>query len=106
MNGASDTMNVTQQHVRRLVRVGWWIVLGALGVLCVGMVVAQLSVGVVAPACGKVDLDRRPVQRRGGGIVRTVRVRDGQKVNGGDAVLVVGDVSVDAERNRLWYRAN
>jgi HlyD family secretion protein len=60
----------------------------------------------VAPAYVKVDLNRRPVQHLEGGIVRTVLVRDGQKVNAGDAVLVLGDVSVDAERNRLEYRAN
>src|SRR5262245_59435142 len=106
MTSASDSMNVTQQHVRRLVRVGWWIVLGALAPLCVWMVVAQLSMAVVAPAYVKVDLNRRPVQHLEGGIVRTVLVRDGQKVNAGDAVLVLGDVSVDAERNRLEYRAN
>src|SRR5262245_16166437 len=106
MTSASDSMNVTQQHVRRLVRVGWWIVLGALAPLCVWMVVAQLSMAVVAPAYVKVDLNRRPVQHLEGGIVRTVLVRDGQKVNAGDAVLVLGDVSVDAERNRLEFRAN
>jgi len=106
MTSASDTMQVTQQHVRRLVRTGWWIVLGALAPLCVWMVMAQLSMAVVAPAYVKVDLNRRPVQHLEGGIVRTVLVRDGQKVNAGDAVLVLGDVSVDAERNRLEYRAN
>jgi HlyD family secretion protein len=106
MNSANDTLLSTQRSVRRLVRTGGWIVLGALAPLGVWMVVAPLSMSVVAPAYVKVDLNRRPVQHLEGGIVRTVLVRDGQKVNAGDAVLVLGDVSVDAERNRLEYRAN
>jgi HlyD family secretion protein len=106
MTGANDTLVATQKHVRRLVRIGWWIVLGGLAPLGVWMVVAPLSMAVVAPAYVKVDLNRRPVQHLEGGIVRTVLVRDGQKVNAGDAVLILGDVSVDAERNRLQYRAS
>jgi HlyD family secretion protein len=59
---------------------------------------------VVAPGFVKVDLNRRPVQHLEGGIVREVLVRDGQRVKAGDAVLMLGDVGVDAERNRLRYR--
>jgi HlyD family secretion protein len=36
--------------------------------------------------------------------VREVLVRDGQHVKAGDAVLILGDVGVDADRNRLDYR--
>jgi epimerase transport system membrane fusion protein len=61
---------------------------------------------VVAPAFVKVDLNRRPVQHLEGGIVRAVLVRDGQRVNAGDPVLMLGDVGVDADRNRLVYRIN
>jgi membrane fusion protein, epimerase transport system len=70
------------------------------------MALAPLSMAVVAPAFVKIDLNRRPVQHLEGGIVRSVLVRDGQRVNAGDAVLILGDVSVDAERNRLAYRAH
>jgi HlyD family secretion protein len=51
-----------------------------------------------------VDLNRRPVQHREGGIVREVFVRDGQAVKAGDPILALGDVGVDADRNRLAYR--
>src|SRR5262245_29242834 len=93
-------------HARSLVRLGWWIIVGALVPLGVWVCLAPLSMAVVAPGFVKVDLNRRPVQHLEGGIVRTVLVRDGQKVNAGDAVLILGDVGVDAERNRLEYRAN
>ncbi len=65
---------------------------------------APLSSAVVAQAHVKVDLDRRPVQHAEGGIVREVRVRDGQHVRQGEPLLVLGDVAVDADVNRLTYR--
>ena len=89
----------------RLMRAGWWIVLGAVAPLGAWMALAPLSMAVVAPAFVKVDLNRRPVQHLEGGIVRSVLVRDGQRVKAGEPVLMLGDVSVDAERNRLTYRA-
>jgi len=61
---------------------------------------------VVAPAFVKVDLNRRPVQHLEGGIVRAVLVRDGQRVSAGEPVLILGDVGVEADRNRLDYRVN
>jgi HlyD family secretion protein len=46
------------------------------------------------------------VQHLEGGIVRSVLVRDGQHVKAGQTVLVLGDVGVDADRNRLDYRVS
>src|SRR4029453_9195175 len=65
---------------------------------------APLSAAVVASAFVKVDLDRRVVQHAEGGTVREVKVRDGQRVAQGEPLLVLGDVSVDADLNRLNYR--
>jgi epimerase transport system membrane fusion protein len=96
----------SEHHARGLVRTGWWIVLGAVAPLSVWMALAPLSMAVVAPAFVKVDLNRRPVQHLEGGIVRAVLVRDGQRVTAGEPILMLGDVGVDAERNRLTYRAN
>ena len=65
---------------------------------------APLSSAVIAAAFVKVDLNRRPVQHREGGIVREVRVRDGQRVAAGEPLIVLGDVGVDADLNRVSYR--
>jgi len=97
-------MNSATQ-ARRLVRAGWLIVLGAVLPLGAWMALAPLSMAVVAPAFVKVDLNRRPVQHLEGGIVRSVLVRDGERVSAGQPVLILGDVGVDADRNRLTYRA-
>ena len=73
----------------------------AVAVLVVGVVpaaawmaFAPLSAAVVASSFVKVDLDRRVVQHAEGGTVREVKVRDGQHVEKGETLLVLGDVSV------------
>lgn len=68
------------------------------------LVFAPLSEAVVAGGFVKVDLDKRPVQHAEGGTVREVLVRDGQRVAAGQPLLVLGDVAVDADMNRLTYR--
>ena len=98
--------SISQRHASRLVWGGWWIILGAVVPIAIWCTLAELSMAVVAPAFVKVDLNRRPVQHLEGGIVRTVWVRDGQRVKAGDPILVLGDVGVEADRNRLAYRVS
>jgi HlyD family secretion protein len=105
MNTATLAMpHSSQEQARRLARAGCWTIV--LSVIPIGlwMSLAPLSMAVVAPAFVKVDLNRRPVQHLEGGTVREVLVRDGQHVKAGDPILVLGDVRVDADRNRLGYR--
>jgi HlyD family type I secretion membrane fusion protein len=91
-------------EAKRLARVaGAVLLLGLLPVLA-WLAFAPLAAAVVAQAFVKVDLDRRPVQHAEGGTVREVLVRDGQQVKLGEPLLVLGDVSVDADMNRLTYR--
>jgi membrane fusion protein, epimerase transport system len=94
----------SREHATRLAWAGGWIVVGALVPIATWMTLAPLSMAVVAPAFVKVELNRRPVQHLEGGIVHTVLVRDGQAVSAGDPILILGDVGVDADRNRLSYR--
>jgi len=91
-------------EARRLAR--WAAVVLLAGVVPVGawLAFAPLSAAVVATSFVKVDLDRRVVQHAEGGTVREVKVRDGQHVAQGETLLVLGDVSVDADLNRLNYR--
>jgi HlyD family type I secretion membrane fusion protein len=92
------------QEARSLMRAGRWVLLVGLLPLAAWMALAPLASAVVAPAFVKVDLNRRPVQHAEGGIVREVRVRDGQQVAEGETLLVLGDVGVDADLNRWDYR--
>ena len=103
--GDADAPLRTQQtEARRLARVAGAVLLLGLAPVLGWMAFAPLSSAVVAGAFVKVDLDRRPVQHAEGGTVREVLVRDGQQVKLGQPLLVLGDVSVDADMNRLTYR--
>lgn len=108
MNETSEGMRAGSgnEEARRLVRAAWWVVLGALLPAALWLGLAPITTAVVAPGFVKVDLNRRPVQHREGGIVKSVLVRDGQHVRRGEAVLVLGDVGVQADRERLDYRAS
>ncbi len=65
---------------------------------------APLASAVVAHGHVKIDLDRVVVQHAEGGTVREVKVRDGQRVAQGAPLVVLGDVGVDADANRLTHR--
>jgi epimerase transport system membrane fusion protein len=88
----------------RLARVGLVVLLVGIVPALGWLAFAPLSSAVIAQAFVKVDLDRRPVQHAEGGIVREVKVRDGQRVAQGEPLLVLGDVAVDADVNRLGLR--
>jgi multidrug efflux pump subunit AcrA (membrane-fusion protein) len=62
---------------------------------------APISGAVIANARIKVELERKTVQHREGGIVREIKVRNGQKVRAGDVLVVVDDVRSDAELSLL-----
>ncbi|MEO7244802.1 MAG: HlyD family type I secretion periplasmic adaptor subunit [Rubrivivax sp.] len=107
LGAAADAAGPLSGHLaeaRRLARWGGLVL--ALGVLpaFAWLALAPLSSAVVAPAFVKVDLDRRTVQHAEGGTVREVLVRDGQRVKQGQPLLVLGDVAVDADVNRIDYR--
>jgi len=103
-DAANDPLLPHVREARSLARWGSLVLLGGLLPILGWMSLAPLSSAVVAPAYVKVDLNRRPVQHAEGGIVREVLVRDGQRVRKGQPLLVLGDVAVDADRNRLDYR--
>jgi HlyD family type I secretion membrane fusion protein len=95
------------QHLdeaRRLARRAALVLVVAIVPVGAWLAFASLSAAVVASSFVKVDLDRRIVQHTEGGTVREVMVRDGQHVEKGEPLLVLGDVSVDADLNRLNYR--
>ena len=101
---ANDPLGPHLVEARRLMRAGLAVLL--LGLLPVGAwtALAPLTSAVVANGYVKVDLERRPVQHAEGGLVREVLVRDGQHVRQGEPMLVLGDVAVQADVNRLDYR--
>jgi len=86
---------------KRIARAGLLVM--ALGVVVIGAwaAVAPLSGAIIAPGFVKVDLNRKVVQHQEGGIVREIRVRDGDAVRQGQALVVIDDVKVDATLDQL-----
>ncbi|MBK0392416.1 HlyD family type I secretion periplasmic adaptor subunit [Ramlibacter algicola] len=105
LDGGQDPILAPQfDEARRLARRGSLVLALGLLPLLGWLAFAPLSSAVIAQAHVKVDLDRRSVQHAEGGIVREVKVRDGQRVKQGEPLLVLGDVGVDADVNRLGLR--
>jgi membrane fusion protein, type I secretion system len=87
--------------LKRLVGAGFVII--AAGVIGLGgwSAAAPLMGAIVAPAFVKVDLNRKVVQHAEGGIVREIRVRDGDRVKQGQVLVVLEDVKVDSQLDLL-----
>lgn len=101
---ADEPLAEQVREASRLSSRGLAIVLFGLLPIMAWTAVAPLSSAVIASAFVKVDLNRRPVQHQEGGIVREVRVRDGQHVVQGEPLVVLGDVAVDADLHRITDR--
>jgi len=89
---------------KRLSRIAALILFAGLVPVLGWLAFAPLASAVIATGVVKVDLNRRPVQHAEGGIVAEVRVRNGQRVRQGEPLLVLGDVAVSADADRLGLR--
>ena len=86
---------------RPLVRLGLGVVLAVAAGAGAWAALAPLSGAVIAPGFVKIDLNRKVVQHQEGGIVREIRVRDGERVRQGQTLVVLDDVRVDATLDTL-----
>jgi HlyD family type I secretion membrane fusion protein len=76
---------------------GWLIVLLFFGGLGGWAVTAPLHGAVVAPGFVKVEGNRKSVQHLDGGIVKEMRVKEGDTIKAGDVVVVLDDTQARAE---------
>ena len=65
---------------------------GLIGWICF----APLSAAIIASGIVKVELNRQTLQHQEGGIIRQILVRDGDKVEAGQSLIVLRDVRVNA----------
>ena len=87
--------------IKRIVRTGLLVIAGAIVAFAIWAFYAPLSGAVIAPGFVKVDLNRKIVQHQEGGIVRAIRVRDGDRVNQGQELVLLDDVRIDAQLDLL-----
>ncbi len=83
-------------NVQRIIKFGTFAILLVFGGLGTWATVAPLSGAVIGSGVVKVDLNRKTVQHLEGGIVREIRVRDGDQVEAGQVLIVIADERVDA----------
>jgi HlyD family type I secretion membrane fusion protein len=87
--------------IKPIVRGGLLVITGGVAAFAAWAYFAPLSGAVIAPGYVKVDLNRKVVQHQEGGIVRAVRVRDGDRVTQGQELVVLDDVRIDAQLDLL-----
>jgi len=89
------------EDIRVPVRLGLLLIGGLLVAFVAWAYFAPLSGAVIAPGYVKVDLNRKIVQHQEGGIVRAIRVRDGDRVAQGQELVLLDDVRIDAQLDLL-----
>lgn len=88
--------------VARLLAVTLPVLLLCLGLVGAWIAWAPLAGAVRAPGVVKPEFDRRSLQHHEGGIVRAVRVQEGQAVLQGERLLAVGDRRLEAALAQTW----
>jgi HlyD family type I secretion membrane fusion protein len=84
-----------------VVRAGLLIIVAGVVGLGGWAVLAPLSGAVIAPGFVKIDLNRKVVQHQEGGIVSAIRVRDGERVQAGQELILLDDVRIDSQLDLL-----
>ena len=83
--------------IRRSALAGWSIIALFFGGLGGWAAIAPLNGAIVANGVIKVEGNRKSVQHLDGGIVKDLRVKEGDRVNVGDVLLVLDDTQTRAE---------
>src|SRR5229473_3379912 len=87
--------------IRRVALAGWLIIAVFFGGIGSWAATAPLNGAVVGNAIVKVDGNRKSVQHLDGGIVKELRVKEGDKVNAGDVLIVLDETQAQAEYDVL-----
>ena len=86
----------TETDMKRIVRAGLIVIGSGVAAFVLWSSLAPLSGAIIAQGFVKVDMNRKTVQHQEGGIVKEIRVRDGDKVSLGQTLIVLEDLRVDA----------
>lgn len=78
-------------------KLGFAILVFALGGFALWSVTASLAVAVVAPGSVSIESFKRTVQHLEGGIVQQLMVEDGDKVEAGDTLVVLSDTQASSQ---------
>jgi membrane fusion protein, type I secretion system len=89
--------NVPNDSMRSAAIAGWVIILLFFGGFGAWAVTAPLHGAVVANGFVRVEGNRKSIQHLDGGIVKTLNIKEGDRVNAGDVLIVLDDTQASAE---------
>jgi biotin/lipoyl-binding protein len=92
-----DSAQAPSDSSRRPAFAGWLVIALFFGGLGIWGGTAPLNGAVVANGVVKVDGNRKSVQHLDGGIVKELRVKEGDRVKAGDVVIVLDDPQAKTE---------
>jgi HlyD family type I secretion membrane fusion protein len=92
---------VPSDSIKRVALAGWLIVAIFFGGIGSWAVTAPLNGAVVGNAVVKVEGNRKSVQHLDGGIVKELRIKEGDRVNAGDVLIVLDETQAQAEYDVL-----
>src|SRR5215471_2789175 len=95
------TAGAPKDSMRTAAFAGWFIIAIFFGVLGTWAAIAPLNGAVVANGVVKVEGNRKSIQHLDGGIIKELRVKEGDRVNAGDVLIVLDDSQARAEYNVL-----
>src|SRR5258707_7897494 len=87
--------------IRRGALAGWLIIAVFFGGIGSWAATAPLNGAVVGNAVVKVEGNRKSVQHLDGGIVKELRIREGDKVDAGEILVVLDETQAQAENDVL-----
>src|SRR3954453_19512239 len=96
---ASD--GAPSDSIKHVALAGWIIIALFFGGIGAWAATAPLNGAVVGNAVVKVDGNRKSVQHLDGGIVKDLRIKEGDKVNAGDVLIVLDETQARAEYDVL-----
>jgi len=76
---------------RPVIRLGFWTLIVGFGLFLAWAAWAPLGEGVVAPAQVSVETRRKAIQHQSGGLIRELKVKEGQEVKAGEVLLELDD---------------
>lgn len=86
---------------RPITRLGFWVLFVGFGLFLLWAAFAPLDEGVAAPATVSVETRSKAVQHMIGGVVQSVKVREGSTVKQGDVLIVLDDAMARASHEMV-----
>lgn len=104
--GGPVSSNKPSSDFRRIAMTGYAIIIFTFGVMGGWAALANIDAGVVAAGVISVESKRQVVQHLEGGIIKEIKIREGQKVEEGELLFRIDDTTPqsnrDAVRNQVY----